>query len=136
MRVPTLVVDTNVLSYILKGDTRAAAYAPHLDGHVGAISFTTVAELELWAEIASWGPARQEALASHLLRYVVHLPDLPDCRVWARLSASARSAGMPIGPSDARIATTAVIYDVPLLTHNPADFAGVPALQIITELEP
>lgn len=39
-----ILLDTNVVSYLLKGDTRAAAYAPLLQGHRLAISFVTVAE--------------------------------------------------------------------------------------------
>jgi hypothetical protein len=30
--MPPLVIDTDVLSFIFRGDTRAALYAPHLFG--------------------------------------------------------------------------------------------------------
>ena len=45
-----LLVDTSVLSLILKRDTRAAAYLPHLAARVGVISFITLAELYRWPE--------------------------------------------------------------------------------------
>jgi len=35
-----------------------------------------------------------------------------------------------IETADAWIAATALLYDVPLLTHNKADYLGVPGLQL------
>lgn len=43
-----LLLDTIVVSYLLKGDTRAAAYAPLLEGNRLVLSFMTVAELFEW----------------------------------------------------------------------------------------
>ena len=45
----TLIVDTDVVSFLLKGDTRAQLYRPHLQGRTLALSFMTVAELYQWA---------------------------------------------------------------------------------------
>ena len=41
-----VLVDTDVVSYIFKRDTRGALYDPHLDGRSQFISFMTLAELE------------------------------------------------------------------------------------------
>ena len=41
----TLLLDTNIVSYILKRDSRAALYAPLLRNNRLAISFMTAAEL-------------------------------------------------------------------------------------------
>ncbi|HMV48611.1 MAG TPA: hypothetical protein PLD20_33115 [Blastocatellia bacterium] len=35
--------------------------------------------------------------------------------------------------SDAWIAAAALLYDVPLVTHNVADFVGITGLTLITE---
>jgi tRNA(fMet)-specific endonuclease VapC len=43
--MPTLLLDTDVFSFLLKGDSRANAYTPLLQGHRLALSFMTVAEL-------------------------------------------------------------------------------------------
>jgi predicted nucleic acid-binding protein len=40
--------------------------------------------------------------------------------------------GRPIQVADAWIAATALLYGIPLVTHNPADFAGVDGLRLIT----
>ena len=41
-----VLVDTDVVSYIFKLDTRGAQYEPHLDGRSQFVSFMTIAELE------------------------------------------------------------------------------------------
>jgi predicted nucleic acid-binding protein len=42
---------------------------------------------------------------------------------------AARRNGRRIETADAWIAATALLYDAPLLTHNEADYLGVPGLQ-------
>ena len=37
-----VVIDTDVISYIFKGDTRGEMYQPHLDNKLGVLSFMTV----------------------------------------------------------------------------------------------
>jgi tRNA(fMet)-specific endonuclease VapC len=54
-----VLLDTNAVSYLFKGDTRATAYAPLLQGHRLAISFMTIAELFEWAMIWKWGRTRR-----------------------------------------------------------------------------
>jgi tRNA(fMet)-specific endonuclease VapC len=51
----TLIVDTDVVSFLLKGDTRAHLYRPHLQDQTLALSFMTVAELYQWAYVRNWG---------------------------------------------------------------------------------
>lgn len=50
-----VLLDTNVVAYLLKGDTRATAYAPLIANSQLAVSFMTVAELFEWAAIRKWG---------------------------------------------------------------------------------
>ena len=54
-----VIVDTDVVSFLLKGDTRAQAYRPHLQNKSLALSFMTLAELYRWAYERKWGQARQ-----------------------------------------------------------------------------
>ena len=44
----TVVVDTDVVSFLFRNDTRAARYRPYLTGRVLTISFMTLAELDQW----------------------------------------------------------------------------------------
>jgi hypothetical protein len=47
----TLIVDTDVVSFLLKGGTRAGLYRPHSQDKTQALSFMTVAELHPWAYV-------------------------------------------------------------------------------------
>jgi predicted nucleic acid-binding protein len=128
-----VVADTDVVSFVFKGDTRAALYVPHLDGHIVTISFQALAELELWALAAQWGARRRQQLGLHLRRYLVEHSSPALARLWAEVTDGARRKGRPIAAADAWHAATALAYGVPLVTNNPSDYAGVPGLTIISE---
>lgn len=128
-----VVVDTDVVSYLYKRDTRAALYRPHLDGHLSIISFQTLAELQNWTLRRDWGAARRQNLFDYLRRYLVQQSSPELCSLWAEATDSARRAGRPIASGDAWVAATALSYGVPVVTNNPDDFAGVAGLQIISE---
>ena len=61
-----LVVDTDVISYLFKQDTRGDLYKPHLHGHLLVISPMTRAELEDWALEHNWGQRRRDEMRVHL----------------------------------------------------------------------
>ncbi len=58
----TVLLDTDVVSFLLKGDSRAEAYVPHLQDRRLALSFMTVAELYQWAAVRNWGARRRQQL--------------------------------------------------------------------------
>lgn len=128
-----LIVDTDVVSFFHKKDTRAALYEKHLAGHLLMISFMTLAELERWVLTANWGTRKRQGLMDYLRRYVVHPAAPLLCRKWAEVTEMGRRAGRPISPTDAWIAATALMVNVPLVTHNASDFAGVSGLTVISE---
>jgi len=105
-----------------------------LEGHLLLISFMTVAELEQWALTHRWGEPRRRELEELLSRFTVVPSDRDLCRWWAVASVSARRKGRPILVADAWIAATALLFGVPVATHNPADFVGVDGLKVITEV--
>jgi tRNA(fMet)-specific endonuclease VapC len=128
-----VVVDTDVVSYVFKEDTRGVLYRPHLADQIAIISFITLAELERWPLIANWGARRQQQLKKHLRRYAVQHSSAKLCRSWAEVMYDARRSGQTISANDAWIAATALQLGVPLVTHNRSDFAGVAGLTIICE---
>jgi tRNA(fMet)-specific endonuclease VapC len=81
------LLDTNVVSYLFKGDTRATAYAAILQGHRLAISFMSVAELFEWAMTRKWGHVRLARLEQTLATYVIIPVDVELCRLWGMLRA-------------------------------------------------
>jgi tRNA(fMet)-specific endonuclease VapC len=128
-----VVVDTDVASFLFKKDTRAALYLPHLSGHMLTISFQTLAELELWASAADWGARRREQLARYLRRYIVEDSSPALCRRWAEVIDDGRRRGRPVATADAWVAATALLLDVPLVTHNESHFSSVHRLTVISE---
>ncbi|MGI8550760.1 MAG: PIN domain-containing protein [Dehalococcoidia bacterium] len=125
------VVDTDVLSYLFRRDTRAELFRPYLIGTLPAISFMTIAELDRWILERKWGLARQESMEAFLAQFIVVLVDRPLCRTWAEVVNQARRNGRPIQAADAWIAASAISLGVPLITNNHSDFAGVTNLVIL-----
>lgn len=129
-----VIVDTDVVSYLFKGDTRSALYAPHLAGTLAAISFMTLAELRQWTILHNWGTRRQGALMEFITEnFVVVDSSEALCFKWAEVKGAVGSVGRHIETADAWIAATALLYSVPLITHNSADFSLVPDLTLISE---
>lgn len=131
-----VVVDTDVVSYQFKRDTRAPLYDAHLQGKTCVISFMTLAELDRWAVQRKWGAARRGRLDRHVQQFVIAYANRALCRWWAEAMDAARRSGRPIDGADAWIAATALAAGVPLVTHNAEDYAGVAGLTIITEAGP
>ncbi len=126
----TVLLDTNVVSFVFKGDTRARDYAPFLQGHRLALSFMTVAELYEWAAIRHWGDKRVASLEQTLSRYLVIPSDAALCRRWGTLRARQRASGKTVAPQDAWIAATALRHGLLLITHDPEDFRDVAGLEV------
>ena len=92
----------------------------------------TEAELEHWALLSNWSPARREWLRLFLARFV-GVPSSRDLVVkWAEVMVAARRSGRRIETADAWVASTALLYDSPLLTHNRSDYLGVPGLRLVS----
>jgi tRNA(fMet)-specific endonuclease VapC len=128
-----LVVDTDVVSYLFKQDTRSDLYKPHLRGHLLVISPMTRAELEDWALEHNWGERRRDEMRVHLKQFLLAPFDEYLCVKWAEATDSARRRGRRINGSDAWVAAVALHYDVPLVTHNGSDYVGVANLKVITQ---
>lgn len=127
----TLVLDTNIVSYLMKRHSLAEAYRPHLDGCMLAISFMTVAEMYEGAYRARWGTRKLGELHRILQGFTV-LPASPaTCRHWGEIRAE--RARQPISPDDAWVAACARARALPLVTHNPRDFTGISNLTVVTE---
>jgi tRNA(fMet)-specific endonuclease VapC len=129
----SILVDTDVISFLFKRDTRATRYEAHLDEALQLMSFMTLAELEKWAVWRNWGKKRRLKLEEYLTRYTLILPDRDLCLKWAEVSAQAQRSGNVIETADAWIAATALLYDVPLVTHNRRHYIAVQGLTILSD---
>jgi tRNA(fMet)-specific endonuclease VapC len=131
MAIP--VIDTDVWSYLYKGRDEAKLYEPHLLGNILVISFQTEAEI-CAARLPPIGESNavstwnrdSKSMSSNLRRMRCQ------CVGPRRWTALARN-GWLIAAADAWIAATALLLDVPLITHNRNHFVGVDGLTIVSE---
>lgn len=128
-----MLLDTNIVSYIYKGDSRAAAYQQHLLGHQWYISFMTLAEIYRWPYAQNWAEPRRLALERFVHSRFVILPfNQKLAWTWAEF-AGRTMRGQPMSIADSWIAATAMQHGMTLVTHNARHFKSVPGLTIITE---
>ena len=129
-RLP-IVVDTNVVSYIYRGDPIGRPYLDRIGGHRPFISVQTYEEIMFGVMVNNWGQAR----IRRLLRYVNANYDIIQVNsrlavICARLRADSRRLGRELSAADGWIAATAVLLNCPLLSHD-RDFGSLPGLEVI-----
>ena len=125
----TLVLDTNIVSYLMRGHRLAGLYRPHLEGHTLAISFMTVGELYEGAYRGGWGRRRLSRLRETIGTYVVIPFSIEVCLEWGAIRCERRTRTIAV--DDAWIAATARTYGFPLVTHNPGDFSNIEGLDVL-----
>src|SRR5207249_8345013 len=128
-----VVVDTDVVSFLYKQDDRGAFYLPYLSNQLPIISFMTLAELERWTLAANWGERKRQHLIKYMRRYVVYPVSALLCRKWAEVVDVSRRRGHPIAISDAWIAATAMVLEVPLSTYTTGAFECEPGSNLISQ---
>lgn len=114
----SLLLDTDIVSYLLKNDSRTRLFSRILEGRLLALSFMSEAELYRWSIQRGWGPRRVKQLRTALRRYVILPYDSETGWAWAEVMARCATEGRTMAPSDAWIAATALRHELPLLTHN------------------
>lgn len=130
-----IILDTNIVSYLMKDHPLARVYEPHVKGKLLAIAFITVGEMYFGAENNNWGEKKRKNLETQLRNFVVIPYDHEIARCYGRLMAERTRSGRPIAPNDAWIAACAARHAVPLVTHNAKDFEGITSVAVITAKE-
>jgi len=73
-----------------------------------------------------------DALEAHLKKFVIVPFSRSLSRQWAEVKYFARKDGHPLNDADAWIASTALLYELPLITHNRSHYLYVRNLTIIS----
>jgi len=127
-----VVVDTDVVSFLFKNDSRAQSYLPLMRNRDLLVSFMTEAELEQWILLAKWGVERVRRFRIFMTGFA-SVPSSRDLILqWAEVMVAARANGRRIEAADAWIAATTLLYNATLITHNPKDYLGVPNLRVLS----
>lgn len=114
----SLLLDTDVASYLFKNSPRAKPFRQALHGQRPVLAFVSVAELFKWTFKRRWSQQKVEQLEAALQRYVVIPYDRDLAWAWARVTAACEDEGRPIAPTDAWVAAAALRHDLSLLTNN------------------
>ena len=125
-----VVVDTSVVSLIERRSNSSEFYREGLAKHLAVISFQTLEELRFGAFVNGWGPKRWEALLVRLRRYGVIWPSPELVETCAYLRSERQRIGRRLEPADAWIASTALLLQCPLASHD-GDFDDIPGLELI-----
>ena len=127
-----IVLDTNVVSELLRADPAAQVEA-WLSAQDGAsVYFTAVGEAELRYGVAILPQGKRrtaliktiEGILEEDFRDRILAFDRAAAAVYATISANRRVAGRPISQFDCQIAAIAGAYGAAVATRNTADFVG------------
>lgn len=132
-----LVLDTNTVSYYLRGDPQVVPRLQALEpGEAGLPAIVEYGLRYGFARLQPQARQRQDSLLA-VLRALRTLPFNSACAEHAAaIRAELETAGTPIGPHDVLIAATARRHGSVLVTRNVREFARVPGLRLPNWHEP
>ena len=124
-----ILLDTNVLVGILRGDSKLATRFAEHSGDI-AISAMVLGELHYGTEKSS-NPARNRLAVAELVDAlpVMHTTD-EIMALFGKLKASLARRGEIVADADLLIAATALFYDAPLVTANVRHFSRFDGLKL------
>jgi tRNA(fMet)-specific endonuclease VapC len=128
-----VVVDSDVVSFVFKENTRSRLSTPHLVNVPKFISFMSLAELRRWKMQNNWGGKKTAKFDEFLLDFGVVHSDEGLCEIWAEIRYDAHKYGNPIDTADAWVAAVALLFDIPLVTNNRRHFENIKNLKIISK---
>jgi predicted nucleic acid-binding protein len=127
-----ILLDTNIVIYLTGSTTWKEDYFPLVEGKRWHISFMTFAELLEHGYHKDLSERNIRLLAQALQQSHTVLPYHDDvCYHFGWIRHQRRNR--PISVPDALIAATALVYELPLVTHNSKDFEGIEGLDVITK---
>jgi predicted nucleic acid-binding protein len=126
-----VVLDTNILSYMMEESPRGQRYRDLLDEYTGCIACLTPEELYFGASKGKWGPRRSSELERLIAEQVLLPVSLDIARTSGLLRASRERIGRRLECADAWIAATAMCNDMHLVTHD-QDFHDIEGLKLFT----
>jgi tRNA(fMet)-specific endonuclease VapC len=127
-----ILLDTNIVIYLTSSTTWKTDYLPLVKGKRLHISFMTLAELLEHAYHKNLGKEKIRLLVQTLKQEHTILPYCEGvCHRFGWIRHQRRNK--PISVPDALIAATALVYELPLVTHNVRDFEGIDGLDVITK---
>jgi len=133
MTMSLIVVDTDVLSYIIKDDPLSDEYLEILAGAENVIlSFATVTEIRVGMYLGNWGPKRRSSVEEFLAEFPIYDTDDSLTDRYARLLSEQKKRGITMQSGDCWVASTALELTCPVVTNNRKHFEQIEGLEVIT----
>jgi predicted nucleic acid-binding protein len=121
-----VVLDTDAASRFYRGREHVGAeMAAVIANSPFALTFVSVAELHLWAEMRSWGRTRRDELEQWLDTVPVLWADAEVSATWGRLTSAARLRGRPRPTNDTWIAACCICEHGATAHVQPGRFRGL-----------
>jgi toxin FitB len=136
-----IAVDTDAFSFMHMRKGRHVEFSDLVAGHVLAMPFPVVAELNVAAIRSNFGKSRLDALQTAIAACVIVPSDARVVDQWAKLRAKLMNQLKGEGINDLWVAACCLVHGLPLATNNLSDYRTIakvaPALQIIhPDIEP
>ena len=127
-----ILLDTNIVTYTSSDTDWREMYEPVLFGKKLYICFMTFAELLEAVRHRQMSAKNFQIYANKIRsRYSIIPWNEGICDHFAIIRVQRRNK--PISVADALIAATALVFGLPLVTHNVRDFEGIDGLDVITK---
>ena len=131
MNSQPVLLDTDILSAIMRRDARATARARVYLAQQRRFSFSVITRYEVLRGLLAKGATRQEEAFERLCAASEVLPLTNEiARRAAAVYATLRGQGRLIGDADILIGATALVHGYAVSTHNEAHLARIPSLTI------
>jgi tRNA(fMet)-specific endonuclease VapC len=131
----SFLVDTDICSAHLKESGRVTSRFLQYTGRLH-VSVVTVAELFSWVSRANASPRRLHGLLAFLSDVTVLDINVEIARKFGEIQARFLDQGQSMPGMDLLIASTALVYDLTVVTHNTRDFSRVAGLAWTDWLSP
>ena len=125
------LLDTDMLSYYLKGVPLVVGHAQRYLAHYGALEFSVVSYYEVRRGLEWAGATRKIADFEAFVDWcIVWGLDRRSAQEAAQISAALRQIGQPIEEADVLIAGTARAHGLVVITHNVRHFSRIEGLEV------
>jgi tRNA(fMet)-specific endonuclease VapC len=131
----SFLLDTDICSAHLKQKGNLTQRFQQYMGRMH-MSVITLGELLTWAFRAKAPPRRGQSLLDLLNDVQVMDVTEPVARKFGEVRAALLDAGRPVPEMDLLIASTALVHNLTVVTHNTQDYASIPGLNLKDWLVP
>jgi len=131
MAQPAVLLDTDTLSAVMRGNPRVVARTRAYLAEHGALAFSIITRYEILRGLKAKGATAQLEAFDRFCQTCVVLPLTDPVVVRAAdIYAALRQRGEPIGDADILIAATALDYGHGIVTNNESHFRRVSGLSV------